>query len=169
MTRTIRMAGAVLAVVATAPAWAGSEIGPNDFRISSMGFMNDPGADAIDPAVAYNPVNDEFLVVWSADDAVNDELEIYGQRIDAATGAELGTDDFRISDMGPDGNTDFDARTPAVVYNPTAHEYLVVWSGDDATNDELEIFVQRLDATTGAEVGGNDLRISDMGPTGDAQ
>jgi hypothetical protein len=44
---------------------------------------------------------------------------------------EIGTNDFRISDMGPDGNADFDAFPPSVAYNPTNNEYLVVWYGED--------------------------------------
>ena len=90
-----------------------------------------------------------------------------------ATGAEVGTNDFRISDMGPDGNTNFDAQDPAVAYNSTNNEYLVVWRGDDDTaplvDNELEIFGQRLNAATGAAVGTNDFRISDMGPDGERQ
>jgi hypothetical protein len=111
--------------------------------------------------------------VWSGD---NDKLptggkrEIYGQRVDAATGTEVGTNDFRLSDMGPDGNGDYDAFTPSVAYNSTNNEYLVVWYGDDNTDnlvdDEYEIFGQRVNASTGAQIGG-DVRLSDMGPDGD--
>ena len=57
---------------------------------------------------------------------------------------EVGTNDFRISDMGPDGDATFGGGFPAVAYNPTANEYLVVWSGSDNTGalvtGELEIF-----------------------------
>src|SRR5262249_41044533 len=125
---------------------------------------------AYNPAVAYNGTANEYFVVWSGDDTTNDEFEIYGQRIAAPNGVEVGADDFRISDMGPDGNETFDAQEPAVAYNGTANEYLVAWSGDDNTgpleNEEYEIFGQRLNAPTGAEVGANDVRLSDMGPDG---
>ncbi len=147
------------------------EVGANDFRISDMG----PDASVFagrTPAVAYNSTNNEYLVVWSGDDVTNDEFEIFGQRINAATGAEVGTNDFRISDMGPDGDANFDAFTPAVAYRSTNNQYLVVWSGDDNTgllvNNEFEIFGQRINAATGAEVGTNDFRISDMGTDGNA-
>jgi hypothetical protein len=50
--------------------------------------------------------------------------------------------------MGPDGNASFDAGNPAVAYNPSADEYLVVWEGDDDTgtlvDEEVEIFGQLL-------------------------
>ncbi len=148
--------------------------GPNDFRISDM--WSDKTFDASDPAVAYNSQNNEYLVVWSGNNGVwlNDtqtfEVEIFGQRLDANTGAEIGDNDFRISTMGPNGNIAFSAFSPAITYNNQNNEYLVVWSGDDntppLTNNEYEIFGQRLNAETGAQIGQNDFRISDMGANG---
>ncbi|MDD5724015.1 MAG: hypothetical protein PHY29_09825 [Syntrophales bacterium] len=154
----------------------GAEVGTNDFRISDMGGTGDTSYFALQPAVAWNSTNNEYLVVWWSDDdtgsLVQGEKEIFGQRINAATGAEVGTNDFRISDMGGTGDTNYFAACPAIAYNSTNNEYLVVWYGDDDTeplvNDELEIFGQRINAATGAEVGTNDFRISDMGGTGNA-
>lgn len=147
----------------------GAELGTNDFRISSMGADGNISFDADDPAVAYNPTDNEYLVVWRGDDdqngLVDNELEIFGQRLDAETGGPTGTDDFQISDMGgSNGDADFDATRPAVAYNATNGEYLVVWQADDTTDNEVEIWGQRLTASTGAETGTNDFRISDMGP-----
>ena len=153
----------------------GVEIGP-EMRLSDMGPDGDPAYDAYNPAVAYNSTNDEYLVVWASDDnageLVNDEFEIFGQRVEAATGAEIGINDFRISDMGPDGNADYVAAYAAVAYNSADNEYLVVWAGSNdlagMDPDEAEIYGQRLDAATGAEVGVNDFLISSMGAVGDA-
>ncbi|MEM1120215.1 MAG: T9SS type A sorting domain-containing protein [Bacteroidota bacterium] len=152
----------------------GVEIGTNDFRISDRGPNGNVDFDAIEPRVAYNAADNEYLVVWQGNDNRNDfidfEAEIYGQRLNA-NGMEIGVNDFRISDMGPDGNTSFDARDPSVTYNGTTNEYLVVWEGEDDTNGvvdgESEIYGQRLDAN-GVEIGINDFRISDMGPNGNA-
>ncbi len=76
----------------------------------------------------------------------------------------------RISSVGPDGDPDYDASYPAVAYNSTHNQYLVVWSGEDETpplvEGEEEIFGQRLYAD-GGQVGPNDFRLSDMGPDGD--
>ena len=149
------------------------ELGANDFRISHMATDGDISFYALSPAVAYNSDDDEYLVVWAADDntapLVNDEFEIYGQRVDAATGVLLGPR-FRISDMGPDGDPAFDACDPAVAYDSANQRYLVVWQGDDDTaplvGDEFEAFGQLL-AADGTEIGPNDFRISDMGPDGD--
>jgi hypothetical protein len=157
-------------------AFTGAAVGSNDFRISEMGPDGDASYIARHPAAAYNPNADEYLVVWGGDGGVgalaDDGREIHGQRLDASTGAEVGTNDFRISDMGPDGNADINASLPSVAYNARADEYLVVWLGDDDSaglaDNEFEIFGQRLNASTGAEVGTNDFRISDMGPDGNS-
>jgi hypothetical protein len=124
----------------------------DDFRISDMGPNGDPIFDGSHPAVAYNASADEYLVVWNGDDdsgpLVDGAFEIFGQRLDGSTGAEIGANDFRISDLGPDGDTAFDALYPALPPNPRADEYLVVWEGDDDTgtlvDDEVEIFGQLL-------------------------
>jgi hypothetical protein len=160
-------------VVAIATAAGATQIPPDDFRISDMGTLGAGGDFYADFAhVAYNPLDNEYLVVWSGDDDVNgnanNELEIFAQRIDAATGAELGANDFRISDMGDD-NVLYGASLPRVVFNVTREEYLVVWEGDDnvggMVNDEIEIFGQRLDRT-GTEIGDDDFRISHQSATG---
>jgi len=151
----------------------GFEVGTNDFRISDMGPNGDVNYTAHNSEVAYNGQANEYLVIWYGDDntppLVDGELEIFGQRL-SASGAEAGTNDFPLSDMGPNGDANYDSNTPAVTYNGQANEYLVVWQGDDNTvplvEGEHEIFGQRLSAL-GAEAGANDFRISDMGPDGD--
>jgi cysteine-rich repeat protein len=152
----------------------GDPVGANDFRVSDMGPQGDTSFGAFLPSVAYNPVDNEYLVVWQGDDdtppLVNGEVEIFGQRLDAATGAHVGPNDFRISTMGPDESTSFSAITPDVTYNPVNHEYLVVWVGDDdgpsLVDDEFEIFGRRLDAATGEGLDEDDFRISDLGTDG---
>ena len=92
-------------------------------------------------------------------------MEIYGQRLDAE-GHPIGTDDFRISEMGPDLNLDYGAYDPALAYSNADNSYLVVWSGDDNTppaiNDKLFIFGQLLDSA-GNEVGDDDFRYQRHG------
>ena len=152
---------------------AGAETGTDDFRISAMGPDGNANFEADASALAYNSQANEYLVSWDGDDdtppLVDNEREVFGQRLTAA-GAETGVDDFRISSMGPDGNTTFAGYGPAVAYNGRANEYLVSWEGDDTAplvNEEFEIFGQRLTAG-GAETGVDDFRVSAMGPDGDA-
>jgi hypothetical protein len=151
------------------------QIGTNHVRLSDMGPDRYDSYAAYNAAVAYNSTDDEYLVVWEGDDdtglLVDEEFEIFAQRVDAATGAEIGENDFRLSTMGPDGDPDYDARRPAVAYNSANNEYLVVWYGNDGAplhSFESEIYGQRVDATTGAEVGADDFRLSSMGPDGNA-
>ncbi len=143
----------------------GAEIGANDFRISDMAFRGGS------PAVAFGDADNEYLVVWSGNDdqggMVLNEYEIFGQRIDARTGTEVGLNDFRISNMGPEGDGEYRASTPDVAYNRARNNFLVVWSADDDSgdlvDDEKEIYLQRIDASTGMQIGVDDLRLSDMG------
>jgi hypothetical protein len=150
---------------------AGLPEGDNDFRISDMGPDGEGAYDAGSPSIAYSSADNQYLVTWESDDVaplVDQEFEIFGQRLTAA-GAEVGAHDFRISDMGPDGDTSYRAADARVAYNPEANQFVVTWEGDDNTpplvNEELEIFGQQLDAA-GAELGAGDFRISEMGPNG---
>ncbi|MBZ0100711.1 MAG: hypothetical protein K8I65_00955 [Thermoanaerobaculia bacterium] len=149
-----------------------AEVGANDFRVSDMGPDGNVTARALYPVAAFNATDGEFLVCWEGVDMApgSSESEIYCQRLDGATGGELGLNDRRVSDMGPDGSFSYAAQEPALAWASGPNEYLVVWWGDDDTpplvRNEDEIFAQRLAGATGAEVGANDFRVSDMGPDG---
>jgi hypothetical protein len=73
------------------------------------------------PAVAYNAVANEYLIIWQrreGSDAVSHEA-IYGQRLDAG-GAIMG-DPFPIS-AGL-----LDQIDPAIAYSSGSNRYLVIW------------------------------------------
>ena len=150
----------------------GTEVGPDDLRISAMGPDGDPSYVAVNSTVTYSSTADEYLVAWRGDDdagaLVDDEFEIYAQRL-TATGVEVGTDDQRVSMMGPDGSTSYAGFGPTATHNPVTGEYLIGWFGTDDAGDlsqgESEIYVQRL-SDGGAEVGTDDQRVSMMGPDG---
>jgi hypothetical protein len=61
---------------------------------------------------------------------------------------EIGDNDFRVSDMGPNLSDAYEATLPDVAYNSTNNRYLVVWMGDDNTppqvDNEYEIWGQRM-------------------------
>jgi len=144
----------------------GTELGENDRRISDAGPAGDRNYDAADPAVAYDPVTDEYAVVWSGNDdappMVPGEYEILLQRL-AADGTEVGADDQRISDMGTPGDFQFRALEPVIAVDERANEYLVAWTGDDDTpplvKGKDEVFAQRVSGA-GVELDGNDVRVS---------
>ena len=70
------------------------------------------------------------------------EYEIWTQRL-SAQGAEVGGSDSQVSTTGAPPRF-LDERNPRVAPNPAAGEYLVVWYGDDITDDEFEVFGRRL-------------------------
>lgn len=114
------------------------------FRISDMGADGDAERAAFEPAIARGSNPDEYLVVWQGDGlATDEEYEIFGQRVGIA-GDEIGGD-FRISNVGADGDAGRNAVRPAIAPDSTRSEYLTVWAGDGlATNEEFEIFGRRL-------------------------
>jgi hypothetical protein len=137
----------------------------SNFRISDTGPEGDGNFDANRPSVAFNSINNEFLVVWESDEAINNNIEIYGQRL-SASGLEIGTNDFQISLQLPINDANFDAREPDIDWNSASNEYLVVWQGETSTDEEKEIYGQRL-SNSGTALGSN-FRISDMGVEGEA-
>ncbi len=151
---------------------SGAQVGTNDRRVSDAGPDGDRDFEANVPSLAYNPATDEYLAAWEADDdtgaLVEEEFEIYVQRL-AASGAQVGPNERRISRMGPDGDGAFDGGSPRVVANTRANEYLVAWDGEDdagaLVNEEDEVYAQRL-GPDGAEIGGDDVRVSTMGADG---
>ncbi|MDQ1349464.1 MAG: large repetitive protein, partial [Acidobacteriota bacterium] len=140
------LAGAVYPVVID------PEIGSNDVRISDMGPDGDAAYDALNPAVAYNNIDNNYLVVWEGDDTPGDlvegEMEIFGQIV-GATGSQVGYSDVRISHTGPDGNTAYRARNPAVAFNTVYNQFLVAWEADNPeaglADNEFEIWGQVVD------------------------
>jgi hypothetical protein len=139
------------------------------FRISSMGD-NSTLFGAFNPAVAYDPVNEKYLVVWDADDnsgmLVNNEFEVYGRLI-PGDGMGLGdpkAEQFRISVMGMDGDASPSGRFPKVAANSENGGFLVVWQGDgphDGTlADEFEIYAQSVSGVNGAL--GTQLRVTSV-------
>jgi uncharacterized repeat protein (TIGR01451 family) len=133
-------------------------IGPN-FQISVTSAGAD--RDAVDGASAYNPVSNELLVVWQADDvagAGNDDIdEIFGRRVSAATGAALASG-FQITST-PGAAPGSDASHPAVAASAADGAYLVVWRGPNASG--MEIFGQWL--TPAAALDGAAFQISAAG------
>ncbi|MFK7954622.1 MAG: hypothetical protein AB8B96_00875 [Lysobacterales bacterium] len=127
-----------------------------------------PFLEALDPVIAWNGQQNEFLVVWWGDDTtpplVDDKREVFGRRL-GLDGNPVG-DQFRISFMGAQGDTLAEGISPEVIYNPTQGEYFVTWQGDNINgvfaDQEFEIWGQRITGGSNALAGGV-IRISDMG------
>jgi hypothetical protein len=136
-------------------------------RLTSSGALAGPTIGVSDSTLVstYGDATDVvkgpsggFLVAWTI--VRDDETEdVVGQRI-SSSGAEIGTDDFRIS-----SHTNLVGRAenngPAVAWNSARSEWMAVYS------DRYEIFGQRL-SSSGSRVGGP-VRLSQVGPDGDAR
>jgi len=115
------------------------------------------GSHAMNPAVASNETQGEYVVVW--DEMRNShDFNIYGQRV-STTGARLGKP-FKIS------VSDRDEYDPDVVWNSDRNEYLVVWRDNrDWVSRSADIWAQRLDANGGRV--GSHFRVTSLGGTAD--
>ena len=134
----------------------GAEIGGNDFAISGS------QQGALYPHVAFKPGtaakgDEEYLVVWTAN-TTTDPVQ-WGKRLDE-NGAAIGAS-FQISQIAESG----EGSLPQVAYNQATDEYLVAWysfkSGEDG-----EAWGQRINASTGAAIGG-DVPLTAHGTTTD--
>jgi hypothetical protein len=148
----------------------GGEVGADDFQISAMGPEGSSTFNAAPPSVAWNSVLNQYLVGWHGNNGAplaNNEREVYGQLL-AADGTAIGADDFRISDMGPDGSGEYQANRPRIAFDPFSNQYFLAWHGSEVGlgKAEFEVWGQYLTAS-GAEIGNNDFRISE-GLDGDA-
>ena len=116
---------------------AAPRLGP-EFRISPP---TTPECNRFHPAVAYNPNQREYLVVWHNNWGARGD--IYAQRV-SASGQLLSW--FNVS-TGPKSRF-----SPAVAFNPATEEYLIAWQFDvNGDGSRYEIY-GRLVAWNGASM-----------------
>ncbi|XSG75243.1 beta strand repeat-containing protein [Herpetosiphon llansteffanensis] len=124
------------------------EVG-SDVKVSDVGTTGSAVIRPEDPNIVWNSVNNEYLVVWRADDSGTDgDFDVYGQRLNASL-AEVGADDFLIAD-----NPNQDSFDINLGYNPTNNLYLVIWSGDNVNNAVYNVYGQLIAGASGALSGG---------------
>ncbi|MEM8616620.1 MAG: FG-GAP-like repeat-containing protein, partial [Pseudomonadota bacterium] len=96
--------------------------------------------------VVYDSVNNQFLASFVSDQRLDGKNEIFIQQI-SATGQAAGANGVRISSQGGD-NTSFDTSHPALAFDASRGQFIVVWRGEDNTNglvdSEQELFGQLL-------------------------
>jgi hypothetical protein len=100
---------------------------------SSFVIRDDPSVSEVQPAVAYNPDRQEYLVAFWNDRPGNDDIR--AERV-SRDGKPLGG-------VWVAAGAGADRRYPDVVYNHLAREYLVVWAAVD-TGGNSYIRAQRL-------------------------
>ncbi len=72
------------------------------------------------PAVGFNPFDNQFLIVWEQE-VTPGQRDIFGQRIDAATGAPIGV-------RFPIRTSLLDESAPRVAFSETSRSWGVVWT-----------------------------------------
>ncbi|MCB1552666.1 MAG: hypothetical protein KDJ14_02565 [Xanthomonadales bacterium] len=149
---------------------------PQPRQISAMGGIDDQNFSAFAPAVAFNQERNEYLVAWVGADSrvgmTDEQRDVFIQRLDGRDSGEVGIDDFRISSAAS-ADASRGVYAPYgidVAYSPLNHNYLVVWTADDAgaglADNEFEIFGQLIHGATSVETGADDARLSTTGPNG---
>jgi hypothetical protein len=112
-------------LLATATPTATPWVPPTPAAVNSS-----PAAGRFQPAMACKTATDCLIVwqdkrndpsrLWINGYGMDNNGDIYGMRINPATGAALGSD-FAIEGVAQD------EQWPAVLYNPTADQYVVAW------------------------------------------
>ena len=105
-----------------------------------LGISYEGSNHRLAPDVAYNPVLNEFLVVWEYEFSATDH-DIYGQRV-ASDGTLIG------GQIGIATPTDLDSH-PAIAFNAADEEYLVVWERRVGSDEfaQHDLYGQRLSIT----------------------
>lgn len=112
-------------------------------RVRADGTLADQGNFAIStarygqwsPAVAYSTVSHQYLLMWGDDHNMGDE--VYGRRLHWL-GFPLGSEFCLSAAEGAH-------KDPAVAYNNTDHEYLIVWTADPDGDGDTDIYGRRYD------------------------
>jgi hypothetical protein len=130
---------------------------PGDLIGGNFHISDTMGGRSSSPSVAFDPVNDQFLVVW-ADDRGGpvDEREIWGQFLDT-DGNDVGGN-FVISALA---GLEY---SPSVEYHPQAQEFLVVWKRKVVYPGQSDVHARRL-SPAGALLGG----LINVAVTGDQE
>jgi len=140
--------GVLSTVVVTGPAAARTEH-------ESTTVVDLPGGRAIMSQIAHNPERHEFLAVWRSRFGTEDVSAV---RLDR-NGHPLG-DPFVVAPTQLTDKINLINSAPAVAYNPTTNEYVVVYQRQDLTDyptggQGSHIYARRVSATgalVGAEV-----------------
>jgi hypothetical protein len=129
----------------------GTPIGVDDFRISDMGADGTTPPGAFRPRIHYDANGRQYFLAWHGDDItgslVNGEFEVYGQYL-APDGAQIGNNDFRISENPPDGDAGTSGTRPAIAYNSAICNYLVAFmsGGSPSGGGDWEVAGRRVTA-----------------------
>ena len=87
--------------------------------------VSSTGNSQVTPALAYNPDQNEYLLIWSEFDSMGQAVKIQRLKSDGQAASSAVTIGY--------------GYVPDVVYNDTQHEYLAAWSNDNMTAQGFSI------------------------------
>lgn len=90
-------------------------------------YVSDPERDGIEPHLAFNPVDGEYLAVWPdryENETEQMEARVYAQRLSSATGQPV-VELLALED--PSANSPRYESAPKAVYVEDTREYAVTW------------------------------------------
>jgi hypothetical protein len=104
--------------------------------------------------LAYDPVRNQYLVVWNDEETISGDINIYGRLIDASNESLLGSE-LNIATGGDI------QRNPQIAYFASENRYLTAWRDGASGSD---VYGQYIDAVSGSLSGSNFFIV---GGTGD--
>lgn len=105
-----------------------------------IAFNDSPARDNAQPAVAYDPVNDRYLVVWVYDYfGDGSDWDVHG-RLVPWDGPTVGLNEFVVTDVG--GNQ----WNPRVAWGGTVQEYMVTWWSEANGGWAASVYERRVSA-----------------------
>jgi hypothetical protein len=131
-------------------------------RVSKSGvllswFAVSTASNCKNPAVAYNQINDQYLVVWSQYNAADTRWEIYGRIIPwNSPGSNI---PFLIASW-----SSMNLEVPVLAWNSYRGEYMVVWQTSLTSSGQLLGIGRRRLSATGGFLSNADM-ITGMGTT----
>jgi hypothetical protein len=106
-----------------------------------------------DPVLAYDPVRNQYLVVWHDDDQNTTDINIYGRLVNAANETLIGLE-LNISTAADN------QRNPQIAYFASQDRYLTAWRNGASGSD---VYGQYIDAVSGLLSGSNFFVVGGAG------
>lgn len=146
-------------------------VGILDRRISAD---ETPFSFALYPDVAYDPFDDKYLIVWNSTwsplaGGFPFDAEVRGQLRTGSTVGPIGPPiDHQFTSIGPPGDLERGSTGAAIAFDLQTREYLLVFHGDEASDDEFQVRGMVLDQRADRLVPTNDqgVQLSEMDGSG---
>jgi hypothetical protein len=133
----------------------GQHVSANGSLFGDVIIISEAGESQAKPSVAFDSLNNRFLVVWE-DSRSTTDLDIYGQMVNADGSLFVLNNPIIISDASEN------QTKPSVAYDSADSRFLVAWEDNRNTGlTDLDIFGQMVNADGTLFAANNPIVISD--------